>query len=269
MQAWAQPSLEFTSIAKSSIIISCSLQYFSHCIVFKFRYLQFHTLAARPSSWQHDIKCNNCSIDHLSSEFQSNSVIEPVSVWHLCHEPSHCHTVTSLATGSSRVTCLISCQSMNLCNSVFRTRTPSSSSRQHQELFAITYTAAAEIWKWVSFHNFMAFIRNAQLSAAVVFVHNIWESLGLINVSTSRNFNLFVWEQNCYSWPDHQTLLFISDPKHLLLCFEVPVDFIQLHLLRWRLVCSTMFDVCCCRLWSLEQDAEHPQPGPHIFVQQV
>ena len=170
----------------------------------------------------------------------------------------------------SRVTCLISCQSMNLCNSVFRTRTPSSSSRQHQELFAITYTAAAEIWKWVSFHSFMAFIRNAQLSsAAVVFVHNIWESLGLINVSTSRNFNLFVWEQNCYSWPDHQTLLFISDPKHLLLCFEVPVDFIQLHLLCWRLVCSTMFDVCCCRLWSLEQDAEHPQPGPHIFVQQV
>ena len=110
MQAWAQPTLVFTAIAKSSIIISRSLQYFSHCIVFMSRYLQFHTLAARPSSRQHDIKCNNCSIDHLSSEFQSNSVIEPVSVWHLCHEPSHCHIVTSLATGSSRVTCHVSDQ---------------------------------------------------------------------------------------------------------------------------------------------------------------
>ena len=108
----------------------------------------------------------------------------------------------------------------------------------------------------------MAFIRNAQRSAAVVFVHNIWESLGLINVSTSRNFNLFVWEQNCYSWPDHQTLLFISDPKHC--CFALKFPLILFSFIccadGWCAVICLMCAVVGCE--ALNKMLSIPSPGP-------
>ena len=108
----------------------------------------------------------------------------------------------------------------------------------------------------------MAFIRNAQRSAAVVFVHNIWESLGLINVSTSRNFNLFVWEQNCYSWPDHQTLLFISDPKHC--CFALKFPLILFSFIccadGWCAVRCLMCAVVGCE--ALNKMLSIPSPGP-------